>query len=221
MRALVGLWQRLTQGDDPTGLRAPLHTRRMVVLDVETSGLDPAHDHLISIGAVVIQGLKIDFAHCFDVVLRQESPSSRENILFHGIGAGAQSQGQPPVEALTALIDFVGTDPLVAFHAAFDQFMIAKALRQYMETRLPNPWLDLSRIAGTLHPDKSGRLRSLDEWSRFFNIENDQRHHAVADAFATAQLGLILFKAAMRQGNRTFADLLALDRDQRWLSSRV
>lgn len=221
MKRLTALWRRLVGGGEAIGLRAPLHARRVVVVDVETTGLDPARDHLLSIGAVVIEDLRIDFTTCFDVVLRQETPSSRENILFHGIGAEAQRQGAPPEEALQGLLEFVGSDPLVAFHAAFDQFMIAKALRHHLQTRMVNPWLDLSRIAVALHPDKAGRLHSLDDWSRFFAIHNEQRHNAVADALVTAQLGLVLFKSAMGQGNRNFADLLALDRDQRWLSVRV
>ncbi|MBF0309156.1 MAG: 3'-5' exonuclease [Magnetococcales bacterium] len=202
-------------------MKNPLGVRRMVVVDVETTGPDPASDHLLSIGAVVIRNLSIDCGNLIDVVLRQEKPSSRDNILFHGIGAEMQCQGTPPQEALQSFLEFVGDDPLIAFHAPFDQFMIDKALRLHLETRLANPWLDLSRIAPALYPEKARRLQSLDDWSRFFGIANIRRHHAVGDAFATAQLGLILFNTAMRQGNRHFGDLLALDRNQRWLSGRV
>ncbi|MBF0611108.1 MAG: 3'-5' exonuclease [Magnetococcales bacterium] len=222
------LWQSLCRSmrcglfkRETTGLGAPLDSRRMVVLDVETTGIRPEHDQVISIGAVVIEELRINFSECFDVVLKQEKASPKENILFHGIGAETQLQGVPPEEGLRDLLEFIGQDPLVAFHAAFDEFMIGKALKQHMQTCLTNPWLDLSRIATALYPDKAGRLRSLDEWSRFFSIQNHQRHHAVDDAFTTAQIGLILIKAAIRQGNHNFADLMALDRDQRWLSARV
>ena len=44
------------------------------------------------------------------------------------------------------------------------------------------------------------RTRLLDDWMSFFGLANLQRHNAYADALATAELALILFSRARRQG---------------------
>ncbi|MBF0159134.1 MAG: 3'-5' exonuclease [Magnetococcales bacterium] len=215
----VGRWWQRWSGQN-TSIKMPLGSQRMVVVDVETSGPDPKRDNLIAIGAMVIQQLSIRYSDTLDVVVQQEVASSRENILFHGIGAEAQLQGLPPKEALQLLLELIGHDPLVAFHAPFDQLVLTRALREHLHTRIDNPWLDLFSIAPVLYPHRTGRLQSLDDWSLFFGIHNSACHNALADVFTTAQLGLILFKAAMKQGNRNFADLLVLGQSQRWLSVR-
>ena len=43
----------------------PLHQQRLVILDLETSGLNMRRDQLLSIGAVVIDNGAIDFSQQF------------------------------------------------------------------------------------------------------------------------------------------------------------
>lgn len=67
---------------------------RAVVLDVETSGLDPEHDDLLAIAAVGVErrggGVVIRPGDSFEVVLGRDTgaPPDKANILLHGIGAG-------------------------------------------------------------------------------------------------------------------------------------
>jgi DNA polymerase-3 subunit epsilon len=46
------------------------------------------------------------------------------------------------------------------------------------------------------------------------------RHHAIADAYASAQLWLLALEQASRAGIRTVADMVELERAQRWLGKR-
>lgn len=52
-----------------------------MVVDIESSGLNPFHDRLISIGAVAVSDGLIRFRDSFKVVLRQDRPSDPGNIL--------------------------------------------------------------------------------------------------------------------------------------------
>jgi DNA polymerase-3 subunit epsilon len=84
---------------------------RWVVLDVETSGLDPRQDRLLAIAAVCIhvnddQSLKIDIFDSFEAVLKQDLASDKDNILLHGIGAQAQMMGEDPQQVLRNFIGF-------------------------------------------------------------------------------------------------------------------
>jgi DNA polymerase-3 subunit epsilon len=201
----------------------PPDPRRWVVLDVETTGLDMRTDCLLAVAAIALHfdaaggAPRIALADSFEAVLQHESASTdKDNILLHGIGVGAQRAGAPPREALAAFEQWIGASPLIAFHAAFDQTMIGRAMQQALGRRLANPWLDLAPVASGLQPEVGGR--ALDDWLLHFGIECAVRHQAAADTLATAELLLRLWPAARRKRCDSFEGLVALARHQRWLS---
>jgi DNA polymerase III subunit epsilon len=204
--------------------QAPADAGRWVVLDVETTGLDPRHDRLLAIAAMAVRldrGVpEIVLGDSFEVVLRQDEGSlagpDKANILLHGIGVGAQRHGVAAAAALAAFERFVGTSPLIAFHAAFDRGMIDRAFDQALGRRLPNPWLDLEPLSAVLHPGV--RARALDEWMTHFGIECAVRHQAAADTLATAELLLKLWPAVRRQVRSPgFQALSELAAQRRWM----
>jgi DNA polymerase-3 subunit epsilon len=69
-------------------------------------------------------------------------------------------------------------------------------MRQYMGISFNHSWLDLAYVMPALNPDFMRNHRSLDDWSALFDIRNDDRHNAVADALATAQLLLVAIAQA-------------------------
>jgi DNA polymerase-3 subunit epsilon len=195
--------------------------RRWVVLDVETSGLDMRHDHLLAIAAVALQVggeamPRVAIADSFEAVLQRQSASAdKDNILLHGIGVGAQRAGAPAKEVLVAFERWIGAAPLLAFHAVFDQTMIERAMKAALGHSPRNHWLDLAPVATGLHPKV--RARALDDWLAHFGIECAVRHQAAADALATAELLQRLWPAAKRQGCASFRGLSELARERRWL----
>ncbi|MEQ1660392.1 MAG: exonuclease domain-containing protein, partial [Hylemonella sp.] len=101
--------------------RTPVNEARWVMLDVETSGLDPHHDRLLAIAAIALRvdwrrrRLSVDLGDSFEVVLRQEQvTAAKDNILLHGIGVQRQREGMAPGAALEAFAGFVGQSPLLA-----------------------------------------------------------------------------------------------------------
>jgi len=189
---------------------------RWIVVDIESSGMDPARDRLIAIGAVALEAGRLRPGDSFEVVLQQPTISARENILVHGLGAEAQRGGAAPREALQAFTDFAGEAPLLAFHAPFDRAFLARAFEQHGLARLRNEWLDLDPLARSLRPQ--ARLASLDEWLAHFDIPVANRHSAAADAYATALLALRLLDLARRAGDADFRSLQRSARDARWMA---
>jgi DNA polymerase-3 subunit epsilon len=192
--------------------------QRTVVVDVEASGLDPLHDRLISIGAIGVCSGLAHYDDAFEVVLRQEEASGEANILVHGIGGTAQLAGRAPAAAMRDFLAFAGEAPLVAFHADFDRILIEGAAVAALGMKPRNRWLDLALLAPALFPDQPEGERTLDHWLRRFGIENYDRHNALADALATAQLLLVALAEAGRQGLTGWAQLARLQEGQRWLS---
>lgn len=186
-------WQSLPEPD----LNQSFKHTRFVVLDVETSGFSLRKDSLIAIGACVLNDSKIPCNCFFDKVLKQELSSSKENILVHRISKSVQINGVAPPEALMSFLEYVGKDPIIAFYVGFDKPMLNKALKKHLGIELNrHTWLDAAFIAPIFFPEQARQHRNLDFWMALFGIQNLARHHAIADAIATAQLMQVIMKKA-------------------------
>lgn len=201
--------------------RAAVNEHRWVMLDVETSGLDPHRDRLLAIAAIALRvdwargRLSIDLGDSFEVVLRQdEVTASKDNILLHGIGVQRQREGVAPALALQAFSRYVANSPLLAFHAAFDQAMIIRHARQHLHPVSPNPWVDVEHLCAMTF--EGVKARSLDEWMRHFGIECAVRHQAAADTLAECEL-LLRIWPRMASQCRSWRDVERLASLQRWV----
>lgn len=211
-RGRLQLWR----AQATVNLDSPVEALRCVVLDVESTGLSLSQDRLISIGAVALVNGKIALGDSFYVVLKQEAASDRGNILVHGIGAAEQMEGEAPADALLSFLDYLGKDPLVAFHVAFDRSMIRRAMSDYLGFDFRHPWLDLAYVMPGLNPPQARKLRALDDWIGHFGIRIEGRHNALADALATAQLLQVALQQAQAHRLDSYAALYDLEKAQRW-----
>lgn len=189
--------------------------QRWVVVDIETTGMDVASDGVISIGAVAIVDGRVVPGDSLEIIVKQATASSRENILVHGVGAQAQLNGTDPPHAVRAFMDYAGRAPMLAFHAPFDRSFLARVIKLYVNQPFDNPWLDLAELAPALSPKVSSK--SLDEWLEHYGIPVAVRHSAASDAFATALLMTRLLPEARRQGAPSFNQMQKLARQAKWL----
>lgn len=206
-------WRQLPAAD----LELSHYHSRYVVVDVEASGLHMAKDRLISIGAVAVVNGCIAADDAFEIILRQDEVSNSANILIHGIGGSAQSDGVEPAEALLAFLDYLGKAPLVAYHALFDQNMISRAMLKYLGEPFELPWIDLAWVMPELFRERIDAQVGLDDWLNLFGIANIQRHNAVSDAYATAMLLQAAVSKANQRNVETPAGLAKLEKMRRWL----
>jgi DNA polymerase III subunit epsilon len=204
----LAAWQALPEADQ----RTPFEHSRFVVVDVETTGLNLMRDSLISIGAVSVVNKHIIMGDSFSVVLQQHKSSHKDNILIHGISGSEQRAGDDPVEALLSFLEYLGKSPLVAFHVAFDESMIQHAMHKYLGFSFKHRWLDLAYVLPSLNSRLRHSHRSLDDWSNYFSIRNDERHNAVADALATAHLLLIVMAQVRNVSNPSYDTLRYIER---------
>jgi DNA polymerase III subunit epsilon len=219
---LANIWKlRLFDGMRRLLSRAKPEPQRWIVLDVETSGLNPYADRLIAIAAVAIEvspdfrRISIVIGDSYEAVLKQDLPSNRDNILIHHIGAQAQSEGSPPEEVLEEFRQWAGNCPLLAFHAAFDEAIINRAYSLYGLKPMQNEWLDIEPLAKITGVNPS--IRSLDAWLDHFGIQCAVRHQAAADTFATAELLMRLWPYLVKEGN-SWASLRSIARQASWIA---
>lgn len=194
---------------------------RWVMLDVETSGLNPSHDRLLALAAIALRvdwprkQLTINPADSFEVVLRQELASDRGNILLHGIGVQRQREGVLPAQALQAFEAYAGNSPLLAFHAAFDRTMIERHARAALGIAPPHRWLDLEHLCAATHEHVPAR--SLDEWMDHFSIRCAVRHQAAADTLAECELLLRIWPKIAAEC-ASWRDVERLAARHRWIA---
>lgn len=214
----MGWWH---QWIGPGRPRTPITEDRWVMLDVETSGLNPHEDRLLAIAAIALRvdwsrrQICIDPGDSFEVLVQQrEVTHSKENILLHGIGVQHQQEGLAPQIALEAFEAYAGAAPLLAFHAAFDQAMIERHMRQHLDRIMPNPWVDVEHLCAVTH--EKVRARALDEWIDYFGITCAVRHQAAADTLAECEVLLRIWPRLVLQC-KSWKDIERLANMQRWI----
>jgi len=200
--------QRCAQLPKPQRLDATLlGDTRLVVVDLETTGLNVHRDRILSVGAVVISDDCIDLGSQYECTLYREDHKVTESILIHGIAPSEIARGVDAADALLDFMDFAGECVFVAFHAAFDQRMLLRGLRLDLGYRLRHKFIDAAELAPMLFPEANLPQGTLDDWQRYFHLHNSQRHNAAADALATAEIMLILMARARSQGLLRLSDL--------------
>lgn len=96
-----------------------------VALDVETTGLDPAVDEVIEVGAVRLGPDGAPTAERFHALLRPTRPVGASTHV-HGLTEEVLArEGRPAAEALAALAAFVGDATVVGHNVAFDAEMLS------------------------------------------------------------------------------------------------
>jgi DNA polymerase III subunit epsilon len=187
----------------------PVDQVRFVVLDSETTGLDPRTDRLITIGAVAIRAGEILLDDSFDALIRVEENTSA--VAVHGVTRDESRAGIEEPEALERFLDYVRDGVIVGHHIGHDIATFDAGYERHWGTRLLNRSMDTMDL--TLHLERDGafagrppiRRFTLDALCEMFGVIPHDRHTASGDAFITAQVLLRLLKLGARHGRTTLA----------------
>ena len=187
-----------------------LGTLRYVVLDTETTGLDPAGgDEVISIGAVVVLNGKVMVDERFDHLVKTARAISPSASKVHGI-TEMDLQGAPTLEeVMPEFLGFARDSVLVAHNAAFDMAFLHKVAAS-LHISLGQPVLDTMLLSAALHPGQPSH--SLDTLLTRYGITEEGRHTALGDALMTAELLVRLLPQLERRGIRTLGEAQAASR---------
>ena len=165
---------------------------RQIVLDTETTGLDPLQgDRVIEVAAVELVNL-LPTGASFHRLVDPERDIPAEASRIHGFTNG-DLVGKPKFAAIAAeMLDFLGDAPIVAHNAPFDfGFLDAELIRAGF------PKLDRGRMVDSLVLAKErypGMPNSLDALCRRLGVDNSMRssHNAILDCTLLAQVYLEL-----------------------------
>ena len=181
-------WQSLPDAD--LG-RAHFETR-YVIVNTEATGLDLDRDKLLAVGAIVVDAGLISPADSYYATLDTS-----------------------PALALSGLLTFARKDPVVVFNAAFNLGMLEPVLDRRLGVTLDAQTIDLYFLMPALFPEHHSNPVRLAEWMEAFGIETFQRHHALGDGWAIAQLFLAAQARGLAQGASSPRALQDLERAYR------
>lgn len=167
---------------------------RQIVLDTETTGLDPLLGHrIIELGAVEIVNRRITdkVFHCY---LNPEREVESGALQVHGISNEFLLDKPRFREVVKDLIDFVDGAELIIHNAPFDvAFLNAELSLANLDqiTSYCPVITDTLRMAKDLHP---GKRNSLDALCERYAIDNSTRtlHGALLDARLLAEVYLAI-----------------------------
>jgi DNA polymerase-3 subunit epsilon len=165
---------------------------REIVLDTETTGLDPLEGHrIVEIGAVELHN-HVPTGRTFHHYINPRRDMPQEAFDVHGISAEFLAD-KPPFEAIArAFLDFVKEARLVIHNAEFDMRFLNAELGWAGLPLLPmSQSLDTVAMARRRFP---GSPASLDALCRRFEIDNSRRtyHGALLDSEILADVYLEL-----------------------------
>jgi len=204
--------------------KQPLDAYEFVVFDSELTGLDPAHDEIVSIGAVRIRELRIQMGETFHAYVKPVQQLPKDSTLVHRI-TPQQIENAPSLqEVLPGFVEFCGRSFLVGHHVGLDTAFVNRAAKKIFGTGLHNPCLDTMRLAQAYREmtwkQYHDRFRmnisyNLAVLSKEYGLPSFARHDAFEDALQTAYLFLFLVKKMRVQGVVTLKDLF--NAGQRWI----
>lgn len=189
----------------------PVEEVRFIVLDSETTGLDPRRDRLITIGATAVQNNEIILADSFETMLKVAYNSSA--VTVHGVTRDEARDGFDEPEALEMFLDYLRDGVIVGHHILHDIETLNAACERCFGVELKNRYLDTMDL--TLHLQDDGALAgrgeiqgfSLDALCDFFEVAPHDRHTAGGDALITALIFLRLLHVGRRAGRATLERL--------------
>ena len=165
---------------------------REIVLDTETTGLDPASGHrIVEIGAVELIDL-MPTGSTFHVYINPERDIPAEATNVHGLTREFLAQHNPFNTIAREFMDFIGDDRLVIHNAEFDmRFLNAELTRLELPVLPPQRALDTLLLARRRHP---GASNSLDALCGRYGIDLSRRkfHGALLDSQLLAEVYLEL-----------------------------
>ncbi len=175
---------------------APLSQIDIVSLDLETTGLNPRRDVILSHGLVTLRDDTIDLASARHEIIRISRQIPEASAVIHGITDDQAASGRPLEIILPELLAQLAGKVMLVHFARVEQRFLDAACRRLYGAPFLTPTIDTLLLAERLFSLRNHSIQPTD--LRLFNLRprynlpRYQAHNALSDALATAELFLAL-----------------------------
>lgn len=167
-----------------------------IVLDFETTGLNPETNAILSVGYTVIKNNRVIMQQNGYHIVHQQNELQSDNVVIHQITDTVARSGIELKTAIDDLLEKMAGRVLVAHHAAIEVGFLNAACRQLYGHPIPLRVIDtlllekkrLQRRHSALKPNQL-RLFNI---RKAYELPRYKAHNALEDAIATAELFLAM-----------------------------
>lgn len=169
---------------------------RIVALDMETTGLDPKKDEILSIGLVEIRGQSVRLDTAWHEIIRLDRELPAESVVIHQITDDQKEQGKPLEEVLPLLLKRLQGKVMLVHFKRIEQNFLDAACRRLYGAPFVIPIIDTLELGQRVlerrnHTIQANDLRLFNLRSQY-NLPRYKAHNALNDALATAELFLAM-----------------------------
>lgn len=173
-----------------------------LAVDLETTGLDPKRDDILSVGYLTMRGNSIDLGSARHRLVRTSRAIPEASAIIHQITDDQAARGELLDDVLAELLQVLAGKVMIAHHATVEKSFLGDACQRVYGVGLPVPTIDTQALAKRTFdrrhiPYKGGDLR-LHALSERYNLPHYSAHNALSDALAAAEL----FLAQVAHGDR-------------------
>jgi DNA polymerase-3 subunit epsilon len=172
----------------------PWRQARYAVVDLETTGLDPRHDEIVSFASVPIEGGRVMVGGIRTAIVRPVSMPGAETIRIHGLRRADLEEAPALSDVEDLILESLTGRALVAHAAWVERGFLGSALKP-AGLKPPEPVIDTAvlaaRLFGVREPPRDHAL-PLSDLARRLGLPVHRPHTADGDALTTAQVFLSL-----------------------------
>jgi DNA polymerase-3 subunit epsilon len=190
--------------------RLPWRAARFLVVDVETTGLDPSRDEIVSFAALPVEGARIVLGDTVAGLVRPKLAPPPRSVEIHGLRTADLADAPDAAVALAPLAGALRDRLPVAHSAWVERAFLGPPLRS-LGTRLPRTIVDtalLWRLLSITRGDGDPGTVSLGALAAELGLPVHRPHEADGDALTTAQAFLALATHLEAHGRGTLRALV-------------
>ena len=187
----------------------------LVALDFETTGLDPRSDDVISFGLVPVSGGRIDLSGARYQEVAPRVEPRRSSIRVHHLRTQDLAAAPPMAEVADAFREGLAGRFILAWAAGVEIAFLRRIFGGFNRTWRSRT-IDVRTLIMALDRDAAARRledpgrSALGSAAHRFGVPVEETHHALDDAFMTAELFLIAATRFSATGRGSVRDLLRL-----------
>ena len=186
MTPLSRWWlRRRHRGGEWAALLQPPPAGEWVSLDLETTGMDPARDHILSLAAVPVRDGRVLLSQRFERRIHTARSFGIDSIRHHRITPDEASTGEQITDVVRAFLHWLGSRRLLGYNLGFDLDMLGPHVRAATGFALPNACVDLAdEVARRQRQQRPNAPVNLDfaHIADTLGVPMVERHSALGDA---------------------------------------
>jgi DNA polymerase-3 subunit epsilon len=193
---MLGL-RSLFRVENATAPETRLDSLRYVVFDTEFTSLDQRANRLLSIGALVMEGARVRIGEQFYREVNPGVDVPGESVLVHRLRPDDIAGAESPQQVLQEFVSFSEAALLVGHFVHLDVDIVRKELAAsggnwkptVIDTSRVHRWLEFNRQHYPVEAFDERTIKlDLTAVAQHYGVALDNAHHALSDAFMTAQI---------------------------------